>query len=212
MPPSAPVILITGAGRGLGRTLALALARPGARLALQDLTPINLDAVVAAARRAGAECRDYIFDLAKKLPVDALAAAVLADWGRVDVLINAAVVSPQAELLTIDEWDWRRTLDVNLNGPLFTLQAFGAGMLARGAGVVINLLPEDGAPGRGAAEVGRAGLLALSRRAAAELGPGGLRVYAVQVAAQPSTATVTAILALLDPAAAPADPLLDLRP
>ena len=128
------VVLITGAGRGLGRALALAFAREGARVAANDLTPINLDETLAQIQAGGGQGRGYIFDIAKKMPVQALIEAVRQDWERIDILVNNAAVMPRAGILEMDEWDWRRTLDVNLNGAFFTTQSVGRVMRAQGGG------------------------------------------------------------------------------
>lgn len=177
------VVLITGAGRGLGRTVALDFARRGATLALNDVTPINLDETLDEARRAGARAGDYVFDVSKKMPVQALIEAVRDDFGRLDVLVNAAEVEPIHPVLTMDEWDWRRVVDVDLNAAFFLLQSAARVMQAAGGGVIVQLVSAGPRPGgmakRAAFLSARLGLVGLTRVAAHELAEHDVRVHAV---------------------------------
>ena len=106
------VVLVTGAGRGVGRVVAQGFARRGAIVAANDITPVNLDGTIADIQAEGGRARDYIYDVAKSMPVRALVNQVVVDWGRIDVLVNCARVEPHAPVLGMDEWDWQRTLDV----------------------------------------------------------------------------------------------------
>ncbi len=112
------VVLIAGAGRPLGRLIALGFAKAGASLALHDLSPVHLDETFMQARALGAECRTYTGDIGKGLPSRALVADVLEDWQRLDVLVTCLHAAPSAGLLELDEWDWTRTLEINLTGPI----------------------------------------------------------------------------------------------
>jgi 3-oxoacyl-[acyl-carrier protein] reductase len=177
------VVLITGAGRGLGRIIAETFAHQGAVIAANDITPVNLDEAVAGILERGGRARDYVFDIAKKMPVQALIEKVLDDWGRIDILINNAGVDPRGVLLDIDEWDWRRTIDVNLSGPFFTIQSVSRVMREQGGGCVVNLAAVAGRahgwPEHGAFVASKMGLIGLTRQAALELAPYHIRVNAV---------------------------------
>jgi 3-oxoacyl-[acyl-carrier protein] reductase len=177
------VVLVTGAGRGVGRALAQAFGRRGAMVAANDLTPVNLDKTVESIRSAGGQARDYVFDISKKMPVQTMVEAMLDDWGRIDVLVNSARVMPQVPLLDMDEWDWRRTVDVNLTGPFLTMQSVGRVMREAGGGAMVNLVLKAGqASGivdRGAYVASKTGLIGLTRQAALELTPYNIRVNAV---------------------------------
>ena len=116
-------VLVTGAGRGIGRVIAEAFAAQGANVAANDVTPINLDVTVERITAAGGRCKGYVFDVAMKMPVQAMIEQVREDWGSLDILVNNAGVEPHASILEMDEWDWRRTIDVNLSGPFFTIQS-----------------------------------------------------------------------------------------
>lgn len=177
------VVLITGAGRGLGRAIAEAFAARQAIIAANDLTPINLDATLERIVSAGGRAKDYVFDVSKKMAVQTLVDLVLTDWGRIDILVNHAVVRPRAALLTMDEWDWQRTLDVNLTGSFLMLQRVGQVMRHQGGGVIVNIATavEDAQDWRGQAAfvASQMGLIGLTRQAAGELASDHIRLNAV---------------------------------
>ena len=108
------VVLITGAGKGSGRTLAKAFARQGATVAANDISPINVEEAVEEIRAQGGDARAYVDDIAKKVGAQALVKQVEDDFGHIDILVNHAAVEPRSPLLDMDEWDWHRVLDVNL--------------------------------------------------------------------------------------------------
>jgi 3-oxoacyl-[acyl-carrier protein] reductase len=206
------VVLVTGAGRGNGRAVAVAFAARGAILAANDLTPINLDETIRQILNAGGRARPYIFDVAKGMPVQAMVDQVLQDWGRIDILVNCAVVKPQASLLELDEWDWNRTLDVNLSGAFYTIQAVGRVMRRQGGGDMVNfvgpLTPTRSADQSAAYLASKMGLLGLTRAAALQLATDHIRVNAICLESseleQPVSAERAADLALYlcSPAAA----------
>lgn len=187
LPFANQVVLITGAGRGIGRALALAFASQGATIAVNDLNPLGVEQTIAEVEAAGGKAKEYIFDVAKRMPVQALFDQVLEDWGRVDILINNAAVEPVASILDMDEWDWHRTIDVNLGGAFFAIQHGGRAMRAQGGGVIVNLGAAEaylsGRPNRAAYAASKAGLVGLTRYAARELAPYHVRVLAVCPAA-----------------------------
>jgi NAD(P)-dependent dehydrogenase (short-subunit alcohol dehydrogenase family) len=173
------VVLITGAGKGTGAALAESFAARGARVALNDISPINVDEVAARITSNGGRARTYLHDVAKKVGVQALVKQVEDDWGRVDILIQHAAVEPHIPLLNLDEWDWHRTLDVNLTGAFLVLQSLGRVMRAQGSGVIVNLVGSSEVAGAYAASMD--GLRGLSEAAARELGPFGIQVHAVEL-------------------------------
>lgn len=179
------VVLITGAGRGIGRAVAQAFAARGAMVAANDLTPINLDETLELIQSQGGRARDYIFDVARKMPIQALVEAVLHDSGRIDFLVNCASVQPRAAILGMDEWDWYRTMDVNLAGPFFCMQVVGRVMRQQGGGAIVNITATD-RPGQMPSEqavylASQSGLAALTRAAAQEFAGYNIRVNAVSL-------------------------------
>jgi NAD(P)-dependent dehydrogenase (short-subunit alcohol dehydrogenase family) len=176
------VVLITGAGRGTGRQMAESFAAQGARVAVNDISPQNLESLVAELRRRGYNAKPYVEDIAKKMTVQALVKQVEDDFGRIDVLINHASVEPHTSLLDMDEWDWQRTIDVNLNGAFFAMQSVGRIMRESGGGVIINIASLSGGTvllDRAAYVASLFGLVGLTRQAARELFTYGIRVHAV---------------------------------
>ncbi|MEK6752468.1 MAG: SDR family oxidoreductase [Chloroflexota bacterium] len=177
------VVLVTGAGKGAGRKLAEAFAERGAIVAANDISPINVEEVVDGILARGGKARAYIEDIAKKVGVQAVVNNVDDDFGRIDILINHAAVEPRVSLLKMDEWDWHRTLDVNLTGAFLMMQSVGRVMTAKGSGVILNLVAgagEGAGKEAGAYFASKAGLAELSIQAGRELSPDGVRVFAVE--------------------------------
>jgi len=171
------IVLITGAGKGTGRRVAELFAAQGATLAVADVTPVNLDETVARVRAAGGEVKDYVTDIAKKLPIQGLFNQVLDDFGRIDILVNCAEVEPQKIVLEMDEWDWVRTLDVNLTGAFLLTQSAGRIMKEQGGGVIIHVGSRPKGPEKRAAYfASKAGLEAILKTAADEFAAYGIRV------------------------------------
>ena len=171
------VVLITGAGQGIGRSLALAFAGKGAVVAANALAPMDLDETVARAQAVGGQCKAYVADISSKLALQTMLNEIIDQYGHLDILIQAASVEPRHALLEIDEWDWRRMLDSNLTGPFLLMQSVGRIMWEQGGGVMVNLVCVDGESR--SAVAGKTGLLALTPIAASEYAAYGIRVNAV---------------------------------
>jgi NAD(P)-dependent dehydrogenase (short-subunit alcohol dehydrogenase family) len=192
------VVLITGAGKGSGRILALALADHGAIVALNDISPVNVEEVADEVSAQGGRAKAYIDDVAKKVAAQHLINQVEDDFGGIDLLINHAAVEPDLPLLEMDEWDWHRTLEVNLTGAFLMTQSAGRVMRARGAGVIVNLISpsirEHSHGGKAAFLASMAGLERFTRQAARELSPYGIQVYSVENIPQQVVETVLTLM------------------
>ncbi len=175
------VVLITGAGKGYGRALAEAFATNGACVAANDISPVNLDPLVA---QHNGRIKAYVEDLAKKVGAQAVVKQTEDDFGRIDILINHAAVEPRMSLLDMDEWDWHRVLDVNLTGAFLMMQSVGRVMKEKGSGVIVNLIMTSPLETQNEAAylASMNGLIALTLSATDELAPFGLRVHAVGTA------------------------------
>jgi NAD(P)-dependent dehydrogenase (short-subunit alcohol dehydrogenase family) len=175
------LILVTGAGKGTGRGVAEAFAAQGATVAANDISPVNLDETVRRIMANGGKVKAYVEDIAKKMPIQTLLNAVMDDFGRIDILVNCAEVEPQKSVLEMDDWDWQRTLDVNLNGAFLLTQSAGRIMKEKGGGVIVHVGERAKGPERRAAYfTSKAGLAALSALASYELSEDGIRVYHVR--------------------------------
>lgn len=174
--------MITGAGRGSGRLLARAFAEREAVVAANDISPVNVEEVVKEINAKGGRAKAYIEDVARKVGAQNIVKQVEDDFGRIDILINHASVEPRVPLLDMDEWDWRRVLDVNLTGAFLMTQSVGRVMRNQGSGRIINLITakQDPAGNDAAFVASMNGLDGFTRRAARELNPYGIRVYAIE--------------------------------
>jgi NAD(P)-dependent dehydrogenase (short-subunit alcohol dehydrogenase family) len=174
------VVLITGAGRGNGRDLALSLAAQGAIIAANDISPVNVESVaLEIEQRNVGQARVYLHDIAKKVAVQALVNSILADFGRIDLLINSANVEPPAYLLEMDEWDLHRAFEVNAIGSFLTMQSVGRIMREQNGGLMINLLGSTNITesARSAYLASRLALAGITQYSAVELARHNIQVF-----------------------------------
>jgi NAD(P)-dependent dehydrogenase (short-subunit alcohol dehydrogenase family) len=161
---------VTGAGRGLGRAIAKALAREGAALDLCDRTEEELERTGSEVG-GDADVTLHRLDLAEREKVRALVESVLARRGRIDVLVNNAAVFPSTPLEAITDSEWQRTLAVNLTAPFLLIRGLLPSMRERG-GSIVNVSSRAGVLGfaREASYcASKFGLEGLTRALAAEL-------------------------------------------
>lgn len=171
--------IVTGAGGRQGRAIALGLARAGARVALNDLNPDRAESLRAAIAASGGQAMACPGDVSNRFQAANLIERARDAFGRVSLLLHAAGAGPlERPLLRLDEWDWRRLLEVNLTGAFFCTQLMARVMAEEGGGVILLLAPGAG-QGDAATAAARAGLRGLARQAAHELAPAGVRVQAL---------------------------------
>ena len=184
------VVLITGAGRGLGRVLALAYGAAGAKIAINDINPELLEETEELVRAYCESLRVYHVDIGHIAAARAIVAQVYQDFGALDILVNNAAIQPHVPLLEIDSQDWQRVMDVNLNGPLCLIQAAGRIMRVRSAGLILNIAtaeaPVQPPNDRVSYFASKAGLVGLTRAAAPELLAYNIRINAICPAGQGS--------------------------
>lgn len=175
---------MTGASRGIGRAIAVDLAAAGFAVAVNYTRRRGAaDAVVAAIEADGGRAMAVAADVADPAAVETMFRAIDARWGRLDALVNNAGIGGRQDRLTdIDDATWRRTLAVNLDGAFFCLRAAVPRFRAAGGGRVVNVssvAAQTGGTIGAHYAASKAGLLALTTRAARELAREGITVNAV---------------------------------
>ena len=180
--PAQPVALVTGAGRGIGREIALALAREGCHVAVAARTAAQVAATAAAVGGLGVKAIPLVLDVTDEGAVARGVAAIAASLGPVDVLVNNAGVAESAPFAKTDAALWERHLRVNATGPYLVARAVLPAMLERGWGGVINvasLAGLVGAPYVTAYTASKHALVGLTRALAAEVAGRGVTVNAI---------------------------------
>ena len=177
------VALVTGAGRGVGKGIALECARAGCRVA------VNYNGSAAAARQTveeiaalGVDAVAVQANVASPAEVDAMVSAVVSRWGALDVLVNNAGVQTWKPLLEVDEAEWDFVIDTNLKGTFFCTQAAARFMKDHGGGAIVNIgsgCNKVPFPNLVAYTASKGGIEMLTRVAAVELGPHRIRVNCV---------------------------------
>lgn len=175
--------LVTGAGSGIGRAVALAFAREGARVAVSDMNSAGGEETVAMIRRDGGEAFFAWADVARAVDSRQLVERVVKTWGRLDVACNnAGVGGASAATADYDDDEWQRVIGVNLTGVFFGMKHQLAAMLASGGGAIVNIssiLGQVGFANAPAYVAAKHGVVGLTRTAALEYGTQGIRVNAV---------------------------------
>lgn len=175
------VVFITGAGKGLGREMALAFASRGDRVALAGIEGIRETAARIA--QEGGRALDLFVDLTRPSQIEEAVEQVLGQWGQIEVLVNnAAVEGPTAPLWEVSLQDWEQTLAVNLTGSFLCDRAIIPAMISRGSGCILHISSVAGLqayPLRSPYAVSKWAVVGLTRTLAAELGPYNIRVNAI---------------------------------
>jgi NAD(P)-dependent dehydrogenase (short-subunit alcohol dehydrogenase family) len=173
------VAVVTGAGRGIGRAVATTLARAGAAVALAARSAGELEGVAREVRAAGGRALVVATDVRQEAAVETLARQTLAEWGRVDVLVNAAGLATFAPVTDSKLDDWDQILAVNLRGAVLCCRAVLPAMIARRRGTIINVgsvVTSRTLTGSAAYTASKYGLLGFSRVLAEEMRAHGVRV------------------------------------
>ena len=177
------VAIVTGAGTGLGRGIAEELARAGAAVAVLERDADSSDLAAQELSSLGVEARSYPTDVADRAQVDAAFASVVADFGRLDIVVNNAGISrvgPHTQDVT-DE-DWHDSIAVMQTGVFYCMRAAGRIMIEQGSGSVVNISSIRGFspnPGRMSYCAPKAAVVMMTQVAAGEWAPHGIRVNAI---------------------------------
>ncbi|MFA5869785.1 MAG: SDR family oxidoreductase [Candidatus Bathyarchaeia archaeon] len=176
------VALVTGASRGLGKAMALALGEAGASLALIAREEKGLKEVSKEAKTLGVTSESYPADVSRAEDVERLREAVIGRFGSVDILVNNAGVNIRKPLTVLTVEEWRRVIDTNLTGPFLVCRAFVPHMVGKGYGRIINTtstMSHVATPTRTAYAASKAGLLGFTRALALELAPEKITVNGI---------------------------------
>lgn len=174
------VTVVTGAGGGIGRSIALAFAGEGDTLVLAARRVAHLEETARMVEKAGGQALVVPTDVSQPESVDELAGRVMSELGRVDVVVNnSGVGGPTAPLWEVDPDDWAATFAVNVHGVFLVSRAFLPAMIEAGSGSVIVIGSISGkrpVSGRSAYTTTKMALVGLTRTLAQEVGPHGIRV------------------------------------
>lgn len=175
--------LVTGSGRNIGRSIALALAREGADVVVNARSnQADVESVAAEVKELGRRALPLLADVGNREDLENLLDTALGEFGHLDIVINNASVRPHKPFAEMSYDDWRSVLAVDLDSAFITSRAAAPGMLERGWGRIINLGGLQAHQGRhGGAHISAAkvGLVGFTRALATELGPHGIRVNCV---------------------------------
>lgn len=189
------ICVVTGAGSGIGRGIALACAAAGARVAVLDIKENQASDVASDILADGGQAIALCCDVSDESAVSATTAAVEQQLGTADVLINNAAIFRTGPLENFALADWNLMLSVNLTGYFLCCKHFGAPMLARGHGSIVNvgsLSAEAVVPNMGPYSAAKAAIVAMTRQMAVEWGPRGLRCNIVHPGMIETPATAAA--------------------
>ncbi|MBD2039353.1 3-oxoacyl-[acyl-carrier-protein] reductase [Microcoleus sp. FACHB-672] len=177
------VAIVTGASRGIGRAIALALAAEGAKIAVNYASSsAAAEEIVGAIEAAGGSAMALQADVSKTDGVEALINGTLEKWGRVDILVNNAGITRDTLLLRMKLEDWQAVIDLNLTGVFLCTRAVSKIMLKQRAGRIINIASvagQMGNPGQANYSAAKAGVIGFTKTVAKELASRGITVNAV---------------------------------
>jgi 3-oxoacyl-[acyl-carrier protein] reductase len=171
------VAVVTGAGRGIGRAIALKFAAEGANVACVSRTAENSEKVASEVRALGRKAWAYAVDVADSKAVAAASEKILAEAGRVDILVNNAGVTKDGLLMRMSDEDWDTVLDTNLKGAFLFTKAFTRSLLKQRSGRIINvasIIGLIGNAGQANYAASKAALIGFTKSVARELGSRGI--------------------------------------
>ena len=176
------VAIVTGAGQGIGRAVALTLAREGATVVVNDIDLEKAEKVAEEVSAQGGQALPVQADVSKAKDVDILVKKTLESYKRVDILVNNAGVAKMTRFLELTEAEWDRTMNINIKGQFLCSKAVIAHMIKQKRGKIVNiasLAAHIGAPGLAAYGASKGGVVQLTKALAVELGKYNIMVNAV---------------------------------
>ncbi len=176
------VALVTGAGRGIGRAIALRLAREGADIAVAEIRPELAASTVAEVQAIGRQAAAFDCNVAHRASVQEAVGQVMGAFNRIDILVNNAGVHQVRPFLTLSEEDWDFVMGVNAKGMFFCCQAVAPHMISAGYGKIINIAShagKRGGPNSVHYGASKAAAISITRSVALALAPHKINVNAV---------------------------------
>lgn len=176
------IAVVTGAGRGIGRAIALKFAAEGADIVCVSRTAENSEKVAAEVRALGRKAWAHAVDVADSGAVAAAAEKILAEAGRVDILVNNAGVTRDGLLMRMSEADWDTVLDTNLKGAFLVTKAFSRAFIKQRSGRIINIASVIGLIGNAGQcnyAASKAALIGFTKSVARELASRGITANAL---------------------------------
>jgi NAD(P)-dependent dehydrogenase (short-subunit alcohol dehydrogenase family) len=172
------VAIVTGAGRGIGAQIARDLAAAGAAVCAADLNPDRADRIAEEIVQAGGEAFGWQADVSNKFQAAGMIETTRDRYSRLDMLVHCAHISPRGDLLTMDEWNWRKTTEVNLTGVFLCAQLCARVMADEGGGTIALLVDQlDPGGEMPAAAIMQPAVAALAAELAAELASQSVIVF-----------------------------------
>ena len=176
------VAIVTGGASGLGRGIALALAREGARVAVVDLNEAGAGDTVEAIAKDGGQAGAWRADISDKARIDRVVAEVIARWGTVDILVNNAGLDRVGPFVNSSEAEWDLILRVNLKGPIVCTRAVLDEMTRKSYGKIVNIASDAGrvgSTGEAVYSAAKGGIIAFTKTIARETARHRLNVNCV---------------------------------
>ncbi|MDX2075735.1 MAG: SDR family oxidoreductase [bacterium] len=179
---SGKTAIVTGGGAGIGRAITMALIRSGCAVGVNDINPDRIFSLGEEIKGMGGRVMAMQGDVCNRFQASALIEATREAFGRVHYLINAAGVYKAGDINGVDEWDWRRQLDVNLTGAFFCSQLIGRVMGDEGGGVILNFASTVHTLDSGVGYIAsKHGLIGMTGQFAREFAPKNIRVNVICV-------------------------------
>ena len=176
------VAIITGAGRGIGREIALRLAKDGFNCAINDLNEKDLEESKALIEACGVKCNTYKADVSSLSEVEEMIKKIHADFGRIDVLVNNAGITRDNLLLRMKEDEWDKVISINLKSVFNCTKATSKIMLKQKSGRIISIASVVGVMGNAGQcnySASKAGIIGFTKSIAKELGSRGITANAI---------------------------------
>ncbi|MCQ6560475.1 SDR family NAD(P)-dependent oxidoreductase [Paenibacillus mendelii] len=176
------IAFVTGGSRGIGLAIAERFAAEGAKLAVVSNSMEELNQAERQFKAAGYVMLPLLADVSDADQIERAVARTVSQWGRIDILANNAGIAWEEDFLEMKDNNWRKMLDINLNGMFYTAQRVSRQMVQQGGGVIINMSSTNGIVGEAKYahyNASKGGIVLLTKTMALELGGCGIRVNAV---------------------------------